>query len=594
VSETGIDAVESEEVRAALASILASEQFRDSPQLRAFLSYVVLETLAGRADDLKGYTIATSALGRPESFDPQADPIVRVQAGRVRQALAEHYSVHPDARLRIELERGSYAPVFRRLGGDHAEDATSTAAQPLANPPTPAAPAGATPVPMKPEPGWPARRTLFVGGAALAAFAAAVAVIYFRPLPQPGVLQTASRPSVDAESFYPVVVVQSDPATSDQATEAMAARLRDALARFDDLIVVAESERSDMASAPRTPFVRPPGRDLMLRVTETPADVGRTRVGARLLDRRDNRVVWSREFDPFPNGTDGDQQRLAIIRSIASTVAQPYGVIHAHVRARMDMASQSADPYGCLVTGFDYWQTNDQTTHATVRNCIVAKLKDHATNGALHAQLAYLHLEEFRHGYNPLPGDPLARALEQAQLAVRLAPASARSHQALLAALFSRRDIEGAWRAANEALALNPYDTDIMADVAARHIQAGRFERGLQLLRDAFELNTAPPVWARTYQAMALYMLNRVDEASTIATQLEETRYPPAMVATLLVAYQRRDAAKAKERLSLFRGTHPAIAADFSAYLHRLNFNDLMFERVMASYTDAVAWTDSR
>jgi hypothetical protein len=130
--------------------------------------------------------------------------------------------------------------------------------------------------------------------------------------------------------------------------------------------------------------------------------------------------------------------------------------------------------------------------------------------------------------------------------------------------------------------------------VGARHIQSGRFERGLAMIREALESNNAPPAWARTYQSTALYLLGRIDEASVIATQLETTRFPPAMTATLFVAYHRRDKAKAQERLALFRATHPEIAADFGRYLNRLNVSDLVLERSVATYNDAVAWTDAK
>ena len=71
----------------ALERMAASEAFRGSPQLIAFLRYVVEATLRGQADRIKGYTIATEALGRTVDFDPQADPIVRVEATRLRRAL---------------------------------------------------------------------------------------------------------------------------------------------------------------------------------------------------------------------------------------------------------------------------------------------------------------------------------------------------------------------------------------------------------------------------------------------------------------------------------------------------------------------------
>ena len=75
------------DIRQALARIVAHPLFVKSIKLQRFLTYVVEETLAGRADRLKAYNIATVALGRPESFDPSQDPIVRVEASRLRRAL---------------------------------------------------------------------------------------------------------------------------------------------------------------------------------------------------------------------------------------------------------------------------------------------------------------------------------------------------------------------------------------------------------------------------------------------------------------------------------------------------------------------------
>jgi hypothetical protein len=101
-----------------LNAVLTSPQFRGCPQLTSFLRFVVMMTLDGRGDRLKGYTIAVEALGRGERFDPQSDAIVRVEAVRLRRALARYYAGEGarDAVL-IELRRGSYVPSFRRRGG---------------------------------------------------------------------------------------------------------------------------------------------------------------------------------------------------------------------------------------------------------------------------------------------------------------------------------------------------------------------------------------------------------------------------------------------------------------------------------------------
>jgi len=75
----------------ALQRVLASQRFVASPKMRSFLAYIVEETIAGREADFKAYTFAIDALEKPERFDTQTDPTMRVLAERVRTALVEHY-----------------------------------------------------------------------------------------------------------------------------------------------------------------------------------------------------------------------------------------------------------------------------------------------------------------------------------------------------------------------------------------------------------------------------------------------------------------------------------------------------------------------
>ena len=83
----------------------------------SFLRFVVETTLAGRGDRLKGYTIGVEALGRREDFDPQIDPIVRVEAGRLRAALARYYAgPGRNEPVVIELPRGAYRARFSAAG----------------------------------------------------------------------------------------------------------------------------------------------------------------------------------------------------------------------------------------------------------------------------------------------------------------------------------------------------------------------------------------------------------------------------------------------------------------------------------------------
>src|SRR5215471_14495584 len=79
-------------VRAELARVLASSEFRTSKRSQEFLRYVVEHTLNGEADVLKERTIGIEVFGRATDYDPGDDATVRVKAGEVRKRLGLYYS----------------------------------------------------------------------------------------------------------------------------------------------------------------------------------------------------------------------------------------------------------------------------------------------------------------------------------------------------------------------------------------------------------------------------------------------------------------------------------------------------------------------
>lgn len=102
-----------EQVRAALEDILRWDEIARSGQLAKFLSYIVEAKLRGEGDAIKAYSIAVDVFGRSPSFDPQSDPIVRVQARRLRSLLDQYYNQADDfGPVRIHLPLGRYVPEF--------------------------------------------------------------------------------------------------------------------------------------------------------------------------------------------------------------------------------------------------------------------------------------------------------------------------------------------------------------------------------------------------------------------------------------------------------------------------------------------------
>ena len=98
-------------VRAQLETILASEVFSRSQHLRRFLSFIVEQRLAGQGHSLKESVLAHELYGKGTDFDGGTDPVVRVDARRLRDKLREYYEGRSDP-LVISLPKGSYVPVF--------------------------------------------------------------------------------------------------------------------------------------------------------------------------------------------------------------------------------------------------------------------------------------------------------------------------------------------------------------------------------------------------------------------------------------------------------------------------------------------------
>src|ERR1043165_7528517 len=95
-----------QDIRAGLERVVNGRDFAGAENSRRFLRFVVEESLSNRGATLKEYVIATGALGRPESFDPRLDAIVRVEAGKLRRRLANYYANGGGADpIRIELPK---------------------------------------------------------------------------------------------------------------------------------------------------------------------------------------------------------------------------------------------------------------------------------------------------------------------------------------------------------------------------------------------------------------------------------------------------------------------------------------------------------
>lgn len=99
-------------VREQLKRIIACSSFQRSRRLTSFLQYVVEQSLKARQGDIKEQVIALEVYGRGSDFDPSTDPIIRIDARRLRDKLREFYAESPAEPVVITLPKGGYVPSF--------------------------------------------------------------------------------------------------------------------------------------------------------------------------------------------------------------------------------------------------------------------------------------------------------------------------------------------------------------------------------------------------------------------------------------------------------------------------------------------------
>ena len=120
-----------EAVRAELERILSSRTFGPKSALHNLLAWLVEWSLSNPETAVKEYTIGVEAFGKPESYDPQQDAYVRVQASKLRAKLQEYYltegALDP---IRIELPKRQFLIEFHDQpppAQRHVEQATASA-----------------------------------------------------------------------------------------------------------------------------------------------------------------------------------------------------------------------------------------------------------------------------------------------------------------------------------------------------------------------------------------------------------------------------------------------------------------------------------
>lgn len=498
-----------DEIGAELDRILSSPEFPGTGRAAAFLRYVVEETLAGRASRIKGYSIAIEVFGRDETFT-QDDPVVRIEAGRLRRSLERYYLVegHRDP-VRIDIPKGGYTPAFSwnvPVIATQVEPVVAPPAQTFANEP------------------WRFWGPLLAGAAAVVLAAAVYSIAGGLASAPPSLLD-------DAVRDMPTVIVAPF-ANLDGGSDAqlysigLTEELLTALPRFKEIKVFGRETSKSLASDVDVSKVRDELGARYLLAGGVRASPHRLRVTARLIDTTDGEILWSRDYDKDLASGDLFAVQADIARQVATAIAQPYGVM-----AQVDAANPPPDDLGayeCTLRFYAYRSELSAEAHAEARDCLKTAVERYPTYSTAWAMLSILYLDEDRFKFNPEAGSqpPMHRALQAARRATQLDGSNTRGLQALMMALFFNQELAEAMRVGEQALATNPNDTELMGEFGTRMAMGGEWQRGAAILDQAIALNPAGGGFYHGTRALAAYMLHDNATAVREITKADMQKFP--------------------------------------------------------------------
>lgn len=104
-----------------LDQALSSPLFCKAERQSRFLRFVVDAALQTPQATVKEFDIGVAVYDRRSDYDPRTDPIVRVEAARLRARLREYYEGTPPDRVRIVIPKGHYVPRFIPVEGGRTE-----------------------------------------------------------------------------------------------------------------------------------------------------------------------------------------------------------------------------------------------------------------------------------------------------------------------------------------------------------------------------------------------------------------------------------------------------------------------------------------
>jgi adenylate cyclase len=476
-----------EAVRQELGRILASPEFQRSAGLRAFLQFIVEQTLAGLAEEIKGYTVATQVLGRKADFDPDKDPVVRILAGKLRRALEKYYrSRGGQESIRIDVPKGNYVPIFLDRVKEKAE---VEAIKGVTENPTLALPSG----------------------------------------PSVAVMPLLNLTGNSKQEFF---------------TDGLAEELTSELARYQDLRVIAYQSTLRWKDQKIDP--RDAGQDLGVRflVGGSIRRAARTvKIDLHVVDTLKGLRIWGEQYrrDLKADSLIALQEEIA--QKVAAKIGSEYGLIPRTLsRESRRKPPEALETYEAFLRFYHHVTILSPETFAESLSTLEQAVRRDPESGLAWSLLAFLYSQNYTLQFSPTRST-LEQALASAQKGVLLEPENQIARAALAEMYFFRSERNLFLSEADIALSLNPNAPFYPSFLGWLLSLYGEWERGLAILAKGIELNPHYPGWFHVAPYFYLFLHEKFEEAyqEALAFQIPQLFWDPLLRAAVLGRLGRKE-----------------------------------------------------
>ncbi len=516
------------EILLQLKVILESNNFSASNRLKDFLRFLVEETVAGREHQLKAHTIGRQIFNRGDDFDSLTDPVVRVEAGKLRNKLNQYYLNSEETgtdKIHIDIPKGSYVPSFKKIVQTQVQNHLS-------------------------EP-------------ALNADQASIAILPFKNI---GGLQEV-----------------------DCLLSGLAEELTLALTKFEDLTVIsARGMGASMEASSGTEEALAHHLGVRFILSGNAQFVGtKIRLRIDLIDTQTRKILWAERFESSYTVENLFNIIDSTVTQVASKIGDSFGWIKRTLFHEIPESKRTEDLRAYeAVLAYHYWAANlGEDRFKLAKAALEQAIQADSDYALAYGMLSDIYATHYQWGNEPQP-EMLKLSEEFATRALTLNPQSQYGLWSRGYNYFLGGDTEQFLKYARASISINPADTYLTAVVGVKIAVTGHWDEGRELIQKACSLNPFLPNWYHTADSLYCLVNGDLGEALHAAKQITSPSLSGPMFRTAIYGAMGQQEEAAGELWHALE-VHPNFKQGYKELVRRMFFNEPLLSALMAGFSKA-------